>query len=87
MLFAARSTPNLSVLSTDDTEMDSDAAAAKLNQKSDKDSSATPAVTHVPALEADWLTSFFARRPITDVDRHDVTVHDFDAVASCSATA
>jgi len=64
---------------TDDIELDTS------DKKSEKGNSGTPAVTRVPSLEDDWLTSFFARRPITDVDSHDVTVHDFDVVASSSA--
>jgi len=81
-VLAARSTPNLSCPLTDDIELD---ASAKYNQKAEKERSGRPAIIRLPSLEDDWLTSFFARRPITDVDNHDVTVHDLDIVSSCSA--
>jgi len=59
--------------------------SGKYTEKAEKDTSGSPPVVRVPSLEDDWLTSFFARRPITDVDSRDVTVHDFDIVTSCSA--
>ena len=65
-------------------EMDLD-ASGKDKETSDKDTSGLPAIVRVPSLEDDWLTSFFARQPITDVDRRDVTVNDFDILTS-SAT-
>jgi len=65
-------------------EMDLD-APGKDKEKSDKDTSGLPGIVRVPSLEDDWLTSFFARQPITDVDRRDVTVNDFDILTS-SAT-
>jgi len=79
---AARSTPNLCGSMTDEMDLD---ASGKVKEKSDKDTSGLPAVVRVPSLEDDWLTSFFARQPITDVDRRDVTVNDFDILTS-SAT-
>jgi len=81
---AARSTPNLSSPAID--EMDDDPpGGSKFNHKSEKDSSDSPGVVRVPSVEDDWLTSFFASsRPIRDRPSHDVTVHDFDIVASSS---
>jgi len=79
----ARSTPNLSASTADDADAD---PGGKLSQNSKNDTSGLPSVIRVPSLEDDWLTSFFARRPIRNVVSHNASVHDFDIVASCSAT-
>jgi len=77
----ARSTPNLSGSVTEETAADT---SQKLQDSSG--SGTSPTVVRVPSPDDDWLMSFFACRPIRDVDRHhDVTIHDFDIVASCSA--
>jgi len=82
LLWAARSTPNLSGTAGDEMDLDT---SGQFNQKSNKDASNSPAIVRVPSVEDDWLTSFFASRPIADVVSHDVTVHDFDIVSSSSA--